>query len=694
MNPLPTGFLPEEMLVDGSEGSIARSGQQQPHQQELELDGSVMDELLEQRIQNVHDLSGIKRVIQELSLDLRREPGFSQLIFSHLLENDANIEDFQDFLKDPSLNVNGAGNFLCLVEYLQEYETSKKVLHGYFTLMHQALRLGLISPEEIALIVKLTPGIRIGSGTLKSSDPECLAFCYKSMWDGIEACSILDSKDLGEETLNLWLGEIAETPPNKATLLLGAQIIRKMVVFSLGSGECCRWVPAFMAQWMSLSTDSVVTDVELNGRKLSDVRNEENLRYISSFLDLFNPELKVKHIIDVTEFLAFSLQGDDFQSKILEGWKLLLPKLGNPGPMLSSPRWTIIEPLSSDLDVATELSPETREFYAHHRCLLRLWVVKTLGMSYGEARDKAIEQAVYDQRGKILNDLMAQFDTLSSKLDDSDIFTNLIHSFQDLQLPQNSIMVYAAKQQTGKPVPRNMYRIFRALEDGSTNLAEVFSNIQTYTSSKPYLLSTFDRMVRNTDITTPSFLQHAIRTAETDEEGRSALLRLFRRHTPLKIALSRAWDNSDSSSLSPELVNTPSLPFLPSTTPPPSTSSSSSTPFPPPTPSTSESSTSPSLPSPMACLELFHILSLAFACSTRLTPRTSFRLVFWCYQFLIQHHAPIKPVVVRALYHAGVTKYREEGWKVTSTRFNLILQLVKEVEGEEVADSLVGKETR
>lgn len=679
LNSLPMGFSHEEMLLNGAEGAIAPLGQQQrQQQQELGLDGAVMDEVLERRIQNVYDLNEIKGVLRELSLDLRQEPGFSQLIFSHLLEKHTNIEDLYTFLKDPSLNVNGAGNFLYLVEYLRAYETPKKERHGYFTLMHQALRLGLIPPEEIALIIKLTPGIRIGTGTLKTLDPGSLAFCYKSMWDGIEACSILGSKDLGERTLNLWLGEIAETSPDKAILLLGAQIIRKLVAFS-DSSDCCRWVPVFMAQWMSLPTNSVVKDVGSKPWHWRDVQTEENFRYISSLLDLFNPELKVKYIIDVTEFLAFSLRGGQPQPKILEGWKRLLPRFENPWAMLSSPSWTDIESLSSGLTVSPELNFEALGFYAHHRCLLRIWTVRSLGTWYMRAKDKNINGTILNQREKVLVDLITQFDILSSKWDDSDIFTMLIHSFQDMQLPFRGIMALAARQQTGKYVRPRMVKIFRGLEEGTTDLTEVFSDFKTYTKSKPYLFRAFERMVCNTDVTTASFALHGIRIAEKDEEGRSALLRLLRRHTPLKIALSKSRNNPDSS-LPPEWIKETAAPH---SSPPPST------PFPPPTSSLSESSTPASSPSPIACLELIHFLSLAFACSKLLSPRTSYRLVYWCYVFLVSHEAPIKPVMVRALYHAGVTRYREEGWKINTGRFQYITKLVEKVEGADVADRSV-----
>ncbi|KAK2766285.1 hypothetical protein FQN54_007802 [Arachnomyces sp. PD_36] len=655
------GLSPEDAPFSGVEGQGTPfdTGQQQ-------LDPVTMDEILEQRIQNVHDLNGIKSVLRELSLDLRQEPGFSQLIFNRILERGWEVEELSEFLKDPLLNVNGAGNFVSMVEYLRTYETTTDNRHRYFKIMYEALRLGLIPLEEIALIIRLTPTIRIGSGTLRSRDQRSLGFCYKMMWDGIEACSILDPEDLGDGTLNLWLDEIAQTPSNPATLELGARIVRSMVMNS-SPGDGCRWAPMFMAQWMSLSTRWVVEDVQSNRSSIKDLRTDEDYRYITSLLYLFNADLRVKYIIDVTEFLAFSLKEDEFRYGIMEAWKLLLAKVTDPWALLSSLRWGDIDSLSSDLAVATELNPETHGFHAHHRCLLRIWVVRKLGAEFTRTNDQVdqvIDMTIPNQRTKLLELLIAQFHHLSWEWDDSDLFTSLLNSIRDLNLPYNSIMISTAMIRARRRVPRGMLRTFRELERGTITLTDLFSNYKSYHNSKPYFFPAYARMACNTDVTTPSFIQRAMRIVENDEEGRSCILRLLRRHTPLKIALSRSWDNQDAS-LPPEWTKDP--------------------------PSPSQPTSSPPAPSPAAALELLNLLALSFACSKRLPPRTSYRLVYWCYLYLMAHQAPLKPVISRALYHSGVTKYRERGQKVTTMRFQWVMGMVEKIEGPEVANRLMGR---
>ena len=53
------------------------------------------------------------------------------------------------------------------------------------------------------------------------------------------------------------------------------------------------------------------------------------------------------------------------------------------------------------------------------------------------------------------------------------------------------------------------------------------------------------------------------------------------------------------------------------------------------------------------------------------------------------HHAPVKPALVRAMYHAGIIRYQREGRRVAPTRFLYILELVKEFEDPHVARELL-----
>ncbi|RMZ83057.1 hypothetical protein DV738_g1339, partial [Chaetothyriales sp. CBS 135597] len=86
-------------------------------------------------------------------------------------------------------------------------------------------------------------------------------------------------------------------------------------------------------------------------------------------------------------------------------------------------------------------------------------------------------------------------------------------------------------------------------------------------------------------------------------------------------------------------------------------------------------------------LGLMERLALAFALAPSLTPRSALAQVQWCYVFLHRYGAPITPAITRALWHAGVTRYRGNG--PSYTQMHWVLKIVSDVEGKGVAGMLL-----
>ncbi|RMD43984.1 hypothetical protein DV735_g1140, partial [Chaetothyriales sp. CBS 134920] len=61
--------------------------------------------------------------------------------------------------------------------------------------------------------------------------------------------------------------------------------------------------------------------------------------------------------------------------------------------------------------------------------------------------------------------------------------------------------------------------------------------------------------------------------------------------------------------------------------------------------------------------------------------------VHWCYVFLHRYGAPITPAITRALWHAGVTRYRGNG--PAYAQMHWVLKIVSQVEGKGVAGMLL-----
>lgn len=89
-------------------------------------------------------------------------------------------------------------------------------------------------------------------------------------------------------------------------------------------------------------------------------------------------------------------------------------------------------------------------------------------------------------------------------------------------------------------------------------------------------------------------------------------------------------------------------------------------------------------------VDLINSLAVSFATSPVATPRAALRRVHWCFIFLSRYKIRVEPIITRALWHAGVTRYGEQGTSATYLRW--ILWRIGQVEGPAVAQELLWNE--
>ncbi|KIX06026.1 uncharacterized protein Z518_04000 [Rhinocladiella mackenziei CBS 650.93] len=99
------------------------------------------------------------------------------------------------------------------------------------------------------------------------------------------------------------------------------------------------------------------------------------------------------------------------------------------------------------------------------------------------------------------------------------------------------------------------------------------------------------------------------------------------------------------------------------------------------------SATNFSSPDPEEAIDVVNHIAVSFATTPVATPRVALHRVFWCYRFLCSYGAPVQPTITRALWHAGVARYGEQGTAVTQLKW--ILEKVSQTEGEGVARQLL-----
>ena len=91
-----------------------------------------------------------------------------------------------------------------------------------------------------------------------------------------------------------------------------------------------------------------------------------------------------------------------------------------------------------------------------------------------------------------------------------------------------------------------------------------------------------------------------------------------------------------------------------------------------------------------AQIELLNRMALAYAHAAHLYPRVALRQVYQCYHILLRRHwrRSIGVDISRALTVAGVVRPLEESQLVNTTQLNFILNIVREVEGDEIASKV------
>ncbi|PWY68097.1 hypothetical protein BO94DRAFT_527861 [Aspergillus sclerotioniger CBS 115572] len=585
------------------------------------------DQYLKTRLRECHTVSSVKRVVRQLDIDLLREPGYSRLIFDHLLScsvrGESGVQELISFLDDPHLNIRGARNYLTVVEHVVSRGTSHAKWHSLFDNVIQALELGLIPPEELCAIIETIPKLAATKSGKRRQSPYSVTAMYQAMWDAIGRCDIYGHNDLDEGLVDVWLGAIwernvCEDLPLAKTILLAAQSLES---------ACCSWATLFITRWLEFP-------------KRLEYKTDEVCA--SEILSSLKPNIAAASIISTTEFLMSSNK-----TNLLGRWHICLSQVQEIRRLVSSMAW---------IDIQSQRDTPDSTFSPEHQIILRLWALRTLSRSL---LDGPLWRKDVRATDRPIARLFSLYELLRQDVAEHDMLSSLMKGIHDLNMPANGLLMLAVDMKARNSVTRSARQTLTKLESSNISFADVFADLDAYNAASPHFFSKFEKMVRKIDITSPEFVEHGLDLARTgDSRSVWTLIRLLRSHTPLKIALSKSWVPIPNAS-EKALVR-----YYPE-------------------PRTSD------CPDPHAALEMIHLLAVSLACSKRLTPRRSYSLVHWLYVFLVKHNAPVKPALARAMYHAGVERFRRQGLRVAITQYAYVYDVVEEVEGADVAADLM-----
>ncbi|KAE8373737.1 hypothetical protein BDV26DRAFT_271407 [Aspergillus bertholletiae] len=583
-------------------------------------DKASLEQRLMESLKDCQTVTAIKNVVRKLRVDLQREPAYSRLIFQHLLSQLTNkkcvTDELVEFLDDPHMNTRGAGNYLCTVEHFVSRGadlSQRSALLGNVTM---ALELGRVPENELCEIIRSLFERVVRGALVRQRDAKALTAYYREMWDAIGRCNIYEYANLDRETIGIWLEGLEKMG------IYDSFILAKDIVSATQDRS---WAPLLITRFLEFS-----------------LHHKTDGDYISGLLGCFTPDEACLCIISVTELLApLRKQG------LFEVWQDHLRRLQSISSLVSSPAW-------NDLPATT--LPTTSCLKQEHRIILRLWVLRTFSEYLPEG---PLWRQVARATDYPVSRLLSLYKSCVGRVNAESFLSSLIGGINDLGLPPSGLLMLTVHLKNGKRMTKATRRTLNLLESSNVSLLDIFANGDAYRKTVPHLFSDFEKLVRQINVTSPSFVENSIHIASTgDSQNVWTLIRLFRCHTPLKIALSRAWGPI------PEPSGKALVRYYP------------------------EARTS-ECPDPHAALDMVHLIAISIASSKQLSARRAYGLIQWLYRFLVKHGAPVKPSLVRAMYHVGVVRYRREGLRLPSIQYAYILDIVEEVEGPEVLDTMI-----
>jgi hypothetical protein len=358
--------------------------------------------------------------------------------------------------------------------------------------------------------------------------------------------------------------------------------------------------------------------------------------HVASFLEPFPADLVSQSLISVTKGLVAA--GEPHLLKRWVGW---LRKVPNRSDIVSSPVWADDHQMLVLHSGASHREPMS----LRHQIIQRLWVLHVI---FPCRRGERLHET--------LHKLYRLYD-MARRHGDEDLWANLTKGIHDLKLPWKDLAdVLYYTRRLRDPRVCNIRRTRKALQLYRSEPLSFFDFLADGPASQAafhHFFLNMEKMIRRIDITSPAFLENALFIARSgDMKKISIIVRILCAHTPLKIAISQAWRAPDSGKLARKHRSTYQ-------------------------------------PNPHTSLEMINALATAFAGSERIPPRKAFELVYWLYRFCYQHNAPIRPKLVRALYHAGVVRFREKGLRVSAPRYDFIWNAIEAAESPEVVRAML-----
>ncbi len=581
-------------------------------------------------------LQQIRELVQRLEINLLQTPGHSRDILDHLLASGLANNELQDFFLDSTLNPLGSDCFKVFCDWLVSRPHTEAHLEHFYICVQKCLHVGLLSAVEIQLLLTKLANIQIESqGTInKLGGTAAIQTWYWMMADTLHRCPIFGLRDLGESCLQQWLFRIVEAPFALCALDTFCKIQQYFTTFDR-FGFKVNVVRGLVRKWIDYTQTS-------HQRRLPSQEQNQQKTKVANLLMTVQPFVAAKSICQITEKLVRDILKGIRQPIALDVWMQTLSRFPRPlaSPILQQRSWR--QGLAEDS--ATGLS-------SCQAIAVRLWTVTRLVSQEQEVR--------YMHESDPTQFLVRLFQRQVGP--DQNLIAELLFTLQSLPLPSPSavLQVVLASDTEGFQIRGSIAKLQADLLRVEQSRISVFKEDDIYRNAKINFHSYIRQLAEKVNRDPEAFLRLAQYLIMNDELSIKVITRILRHNLALNLSLAHAGIARQALSHQPKTTTA-----LPTTI------------------------SSPPL-TPAVALHLLNSLARIFALSPVISPRQSFRKVYWLYLHLHRYTwgSAIGPDFTRALWHAGVTRFKETG--TSPEKVGWILGKVREVEGQEVADRLL-----
>ena len=603
-------------------------------------------QLLDHYLNGNPNAADIKYIVRLLRIDLQQEPEYSRTILNSLLsrvdDSGSAFDQVIHFLNDPFLNTLGAKNFSAAVNHLARWGADAARCGALFDTICRALELGLVPGDEIHRIVTKLHGAGLEEAGKEQRHTDILISFYRRMWDAIGRCTIFSHTDLDSHLVHTWLEVLSAVVPNCVdAVCLGRDII---LATRCSAPDLNLWTAPFITKWLDLFRQDLLKHGSIVG---------DDANFVHVILDRLDPDAASACLIRVTEILTSSAEYLPNRKVLLSIWQMCIRRLPNIKSMALSRVWTEVWECSGAR--VGSASVETR-LSIPHRVVLRLWMI--IEFCHAERHAQAgLSRAIISY---LLYNL-ARIGSMTDRGADLFIANFLLSMSKELNLPGNGLLptvVGQSQPSSKRPVTDLTFGVMALIEADKVTPQDVLRSKLFFDATRSRLYSFFEKMVRAIDITSPSFVEEQLQVSQKGTmQDNWVFFRLIQLHSPLKISLSRAWKPA------PRASDMTLVRYRPPGT--------------------------PAFPDPHAALELVHSVALGIAANNNISDRAAFRLVHLLYRYLVTYYAPIRPTLVRALYHTGITRpWRSKG-HTSKAKYTYVLNILRKYETPEVVEAFM-----